>query len=90
MFLKCFGVLIVLFLEFLPKLIDKLILSSDDQLEGLFLLVDGLNRRMFTLDRDSHYSYSLSSDHLISRAVFFLLDATASCWMATNLSCALR
>lgn len=89
LFLECLGVLIVLFLEFLPKLIDELILGCDDKLESLFLLSDGLNIRRDTLERDSHSSYYLSSDHLISSAVFFLLEATASCWMAMSLSCAL-
>jgi hypothetical protein len=87
--LECFGVLIVLLLEFLPKLIDELIFGCDDKLESLFLFSDGLNIRRDTLERDSHSSYYLSSDHLISSAVFFLLEATASCWMAMSLSCAL-
>lgn len=41
-------------------------------------------------DNDSHSSYSFNYDHLIYNAVFFLFEATAYCWMATNRSCALR
>ncbi len=42
------------------------------------------------LFKDSHYSYYLSSDHFISKAVFFLFESIASCWIAVNLYCALR
>lgn len=90
LFLQSFGVLIILLLQLFPKLIDELILCRHDEFKGFFLFIDCLYGRWLTLESDSHSSYSLSSDHLISRAVFFLLEATASCWMATSLSCALR
>lgn len=90
LFLQCLGVLIILLLQLFPKFIDKLILCRYDEFKGFFLFIDCLYGKWLTLESDSHSSYSLSSDHLISRAVFFLLDVTASCWMAINLYWALR
>lgn len=86
LFLEGLGVLVVFLLEFLPELADEFVLGGHDLGERLLLFVDGLGGRIDTLERDSHSSYSLSSDHLIYRAVFFLLEATASCWIEISLS----
>jgi hypothetical protein len=44
LFFECFGVLVIFFLKFLPKLVDELVFGGDDLLKGLFLLVDCLDK----------------------------------------------
>lgn len=84
--LQHLRVLVVLLLQLVLELLDQPVLRRDDQLEGFLLLLDRLHPSIPTFDSDSHSSCSFSSDHLISRAVFFLFEITASCWMAASLS----
>ena len=47
--LQRLGVLVILLLQLLPKLRDQFVLGSDDQLEGILLLIDGLREGLALL-----------------------------------------
>lgn len=72
--LEGLGVLIVLLLQLLPKLRDQLVLGSDDQLEGLLLLADGLREGLALLVLFQLRPFDLEGRVLLVRRDGFLLD----------------
>ena len=70
--------MVIFFLQLLPKLVDELVLGSDDQFEGFFLFVDSLRKRFAFLIFLQFRPLDLKSSVLFVGRDCLLLDSDQS------------